>query len=589
MTVAPASEDRLVAVAGHVVDLDRHELRANDGQRVELRPQALDLLIHLARNAGRVVGKTELLEQVWPGVVVTDDSLVQAVGDVRRAIGDNAHQVIQTVPRRGYRLIADPMHVAEPAAAESQAAALPPALCSDAPQLTPVDGAALRRPPRSWKRWALVGVLAGVVAGALAAWQPWRAGPSAVPGAGDTRRSAARDATAINVAVLPLRALNPGAGTPDGDGLAYMIAGELARNRDLRVMSTLVTAELRREGKSARQIGSSTGARYVVDGSVERRGDRLSLELQLVDVTDDRIMWSGRFEPTAQELPGMTGALIERLSGSLGSTVRELHMLAALRRAPASLDAHARTLRGIALIRHATGQSLREARHELEQASRLDPHYAPAWASLGNVKVTLIHSRNDPTLGAPDLPQAIAEIRHAIALDPMLADSWRMLSFAIDTSQHPEESVRAAERAVELGPGNPDNWLALGLAQHYAGRTEVALPTVEKAISWSPVYPGAYALVESLLRYALQDHERALHRARECMDRAPAYVVCKAIWLSSLLRTGRAADAEAAWPALVAAAPSLPSYRMPRRDTPAARAVEEDLEHLRRGSASTTR
>ena len=463
---------------GRALDIEHAELRDGQGRAVELRPQAMAVLLELARRPGEVVTKRELLTRVWPGLAVTDDSLVQCIVEVRRALGDSRQRTVRTMPRRGYQLICD---------------------AADGTQASPSAG--------DLRRMAAVAVVVAV--GALLAWQ------LAVPGAGDTPPSAARDTTAINVAVLPLRALNPGAGAPDGDGLAYMIAGELARNRDLRVMSTLVTAELRREGKSARQIGSSTGARYVVDGSVERRGDRLSLELQLVDVNDDRIMWSGRFEPTAQELPGMTGALIERLSGSLGSTVRELHMSASLRRAPASLDAHARALRGIALMRSATGQSLREARHELEQASRLDPRYAPAWAYLGNVKVTLIHSRNDPTLGAPDLPQAIAEIRHAIALDPMLADSWRMLSYAIDTSQQPEESVRAAERAVELGPGDPDNWLALGLAQHHAGRTEVALSTVEKAISWSPLYPAEYAAGRGTpALYIAGPRARAASRAR---------------------------------------------------------------------------
>ncbi|MDO9284620.1 MAG: winged helix-turn-helix domain-containing protein, partial [Aquabacterium sp.] len=105
-----------VALPGHVVDLARHALLTADGQRVELRPQALDLLCLLAARAGETVDKRHLIDVVWPGLVVTDDSLVQAVGDIRRAIGDNQHQVLQTVPRRGYRLIAAvPAPAIEPA------------------------------------------------------------------------------------------------------------------------------------------------------------------------------------------------------------------------------------------------------------------------------------------------------------------------------------------------------------------------------------------------------------------------------------------------------------------------------------------
>ena len=113
--------------------------------------------------------------------------------------------------------------------------------------------------------------------------------------------------------------------------------------------------------------------------------------------------------------------------------------------------------------------------------------------------------------------------------------------------------------------------------------------SVEKAISWSPLSPPVYAVVEARLRYTLQDHERALRRARECMDRAPALVVCKAIWLSSMIRSRHAAQAQAAWPSLVAAAPWLQSYRMTPLGTPAAKAVDEDLDHLKAGASMAER
>jgi tetratricopeptide (TPR) repeat protein len=110
--------------------------------------------------------------------------------------------------------------------------------------------------------------------------------------------------------------------------------------------------------------------------------------------------------------------------------------------------------------------------------------------------------------------------------------------------------VSAAERSIELGPGDPDNWVALATALHHAGRTQAAIEAFGKAISWNPLRPPQYALLAARLRYSVQDYENALRFARECMDRAPAMGVCKAVWLSSLIRTGHAVEAEAAWPAL---------------------------------------
>ncbi|MCK1441543.1 tetratricopeptide repeat protein, partial [Bradyrhizobium sp. 48] len=342
--------------------------------------------------------------------------------------------------------------------------------------------------------------------------------------------------------------------------------------------------ELSGKNLSPVQIAAMTHARYLVDGSAERRSDRLQLHVQLIDSGNNRIVWSGRFEPTAQDLPDVTETLISRISASLGATVRESDRAALRSRAPASLDVHARVLRAIALSMAASPEGLRQARQELELAVRLDPNYAPAWACLGLVKKKLIFGNHDPWLSRQDLLQAIADVKHAIALDPLLASSWRSLSLTIESGQTPESAepaVSAAERAIELGPGDPDNWVVLAHALHNAGRTQAAIEAFEKAISWSPLRPPQYASLAARLRYSVQDYENAQRFARECMDRTPAIGFCKAVWLSSLIRTGHAVEAEAEWPALVAAAPSLQTYQMTPRNTPMALSVDEDLNRLR--------
>ncbi|WP_187434658.1 winged helix-turn-helix domain-containing tetratricopeptide repeat protein [Bradyrhizobium cytisi] len=527
---------------GYTLDLDQAQLFDLYGQAVELRPQALAVLLELGRRHGELVTKRDLSARVWPGVSVTDDSLVQCVVEIRRALGDTRQQVVRTMPRRGYLLIVDAADTA----------------------------------PRDVQSFYRVAAALAMIAVAIVlVWQ------FSFPGAAPGRREA-HDRMVVDVAVLPLRVLNASReSSPDGNGLAYMIASELARNPDLHIVSPLATAELRGKNLSPSQIAAMTHARYLVDGSAERRGDRLQLHMQLIDSSNSRIVWSGRFEPTAQDLPEVTEALISRISASLGATVRESDRAVLRNRAPASLDAHSRVLRAIALTIAPSPEGLRDARQELEQAVRLDPNYAPAWAHLGQAKTLLIFGHHDPGLGRQDLPQAIADIEHATALDPLLASSWRMLSIAIDSSQNPEAAVTAAERATELGPGDPDNWVALAVAQHHAGRTQVAIEAFEKAISWSPLRPPNYAIVAARLRYSVQDYENALRFARECMDRTPALGVCKAIWLSSLVRTGHAVEAQAAWPALVAAAPSLQTYRMTPYNTPMALSVDQDLDRLR--------
>ena len=536
---------------GYTLDLDQAQLFDLHGQAAELRPQALAVLLELGRRHGELVTKRDLTARVWPGVSVTDDSLVQCVVEIRRALGDSRQQVVRTMPRRGYLLIVD-------------AADTAPRVVLSFPRLA-------------------AAALAMMAVAIVLVWQ------FAVPGADPGRREA-HDRMVVDVAVLPLRVLNASReSSPEGHGLAYMIASELARNPDLHIVSTLATDELSGKNLSPAQIAAMTHARYLVDGSAERRGDRLQLHVQLINSGSSRIVWSGRFEPTAQDLPDVTEALISRISASLGATVRESDRAMLRNRAPASLDVHARALRAIALSMAASPEGLHQARQELELAVRLDPNYAPAWACLGVVKKKLIFGNHDPGLSRQDLPQAIADIKHAIALDPLLASSWRLLSLAIESGQNPESAesaVSAAERAIELGPGDPDNWVALANALHNAGRTQAAIEVFEKAISWSPLRPPRYAALAARLRYSVQDYENALRFARECMDRTPAMGFCKAVWLSSLIRTGHAVEAEAEWPALVAAAPSLQTYQMTPRNTTMAVSVDEDLNRLRKSNTA---
>ncbi|WP_439578772.1 winged helix-turn-helix domain-containing protein [Elioraea sp.] len=119
-----AASGPVLRFAGHELDVARGCLRGPDGAEVPLPPKPFDLLVALARNAGRTMSKEALLDAVWPGVHVTEDSLFQAVRDVRRAIGDEAGQVLRSVPRRGYRLDAQ-VSTDVPAAPQVQAPAPP--------------------------------------------------------------------------------------------------------------------------------------------------------------------------------------------------------------------------------------------------------------------------------------------------------------------------------------------------------------------------------------------------------------------------------------------------------------------------------
>ncbi|KAB2895790.1 MAG: transcriptional regulator [Burkholderiaceae bacterium] len=105
MSAVSAADSPVFRFNEFVLDVAHRSLRRAD-REVELRPRSFEVLAYLVGAAGRAVGKDELLQAVWPGVVVTEDSLTRCISDIRQALGDEGQRVIKTLPRRGYVFVA---------------------------------------------------------------------------------------------------------------------------------------------------------------------------------------------------------------------------------------------------------------------------------------------------------------------------------------------------------------------------------------------------------------------------------------------------------------------------------------------------
>src|SRR6266436_2573980 len=118
--VAIAGGFEMFQFEGYTLDVTRSSLRTAD-RDVELRPKSFEVLSYLVENAGRLVTKEELIEAIWPDVIVSDQVLTHCVSEARQAIGDGGQTIIKTVPRRGYRFVAPVARVASGAVAPGTA------------------------------------------------------------------------------------------------------------------------------------------------------------------------------------------------------------------------------------------------------------------------------------------------------------------------------------------------------------------------------------------------------------------------------------------------------------------------------------
>lgn len=501
-----------VPLAGHVLDLGSDELRDARGHRVDMRPQVYQLLRFLALNAGRVVSKDELHDAVWPGLVVTDDSLVQAVSDLRRVLGDAGPRLIRTVPRRGYCLVAD--------------------------AVAPPGEPARRSERRIW--WPAMAAL--LLVGAAGGGWLWRsASDEAAPVA-----MAQPMPDRPSIAVLAFR--DPGgdaAAQQVARGVAEDVVSQLARNVDLRVVSTASSFSLAGRGLAPVDIGRQLRSRYLVDGTVRREGELLRVGVEMIDSEDGHVVWSAQHAADSANVLATRDALVQRIAGTLHSRLRQTEERRALTRPPKSLDVYTMTLRAIALKHQFRPEATREARRLLEQAITIDADYAPAWLYLGmlNGIDSLLRLTGEWHPGRYE--EMLAQSRRAIEIDPSLPAAWFGLAVVHVEGRRFGDALTAATRCVELGPNDADCLMYLALVEARTGRAADAATHIDRALDLSPIPPSYMQSAHAQAMWVAQRLPESLQAADACTAKSPRHVVCRRHRMLALAELGRLDEARA--------------------------------------------
>ncbi len=239
------------------------------GTTLHLEPKVMEVLACLARHAGEPVSKEELLQTVWPNTFVTDDVLKRSISELRRAFEDDVRQprVIQTIPKRGYRLVSP----VEPVNGRNESSTL----LTSAPVPSPTRSSARR----IWIEVAvatliLVSVLLFVVK--------------------RTRSANAGGGPAIHtLAVLPLQNLS-GDSTQEylSDGMTDVLITDLAQSSSLKVISHTSTTQYKQTNKSLPEIARELNVDGIVEGTVQRSGNRVLVTAQLIQGATDKHIWA---------------------------------------------------------------------------------------------------------------------------------------------------------------------------------------------------------------------------------------------------------------------------------------------------------
>lgn len=459
-----------------------------DGVTVRIEPKAMEVLMALADRAGCVIGREELLQTVWPGVVVGDEALTQAVIKLRKALGDNprAPSYIETISKRGYRLIAPVGGVEGPAPAS----------------LAPAPARRRRLPAPS----ALIAILIAVAAAGFAVRSAVQ--PARIAAADDP--AVDRDGASLTVAVTPFESLGS---APDQAYLARGISNDLLTDLARLPGLRLIRGSGPPSGRSPAQ-----GARYVVSGSVQRAADTLRINVHLTDAQTNQQLWSERFERPFADLfavqDELTRKVCEMLPGRLEAAARQQRAKAYTR----SLEAYDQFLRGQSLFLVRQPADNEQARAFYMRAIERDPRFARAYAGLAMTYA--MDYRLQPSAGGSQaLARAAQLAESARQIDPDIPEVHWAIGFVHTQGRHHALAIDSLQRAIELNRSYADAYALLGGIYTYIGAPEKSIPLLRTALRLDP--QGGYLYFMLLGRAYLfeNDIDQALINLREAVAR----------------------------------------------------------------------
>jgi TolB-like protein/DNA-binding winged helix-turn-helix (wHTH) protein/Tfp pilus assembly protein PilF len=452
---------------------------SSGGRVTKLDPLTMRLLLFFADNSGRVVGLQELLDAIWPNVVVTPQSVYNTVAQLRRTLGDlaEAPTYIENIPRKGYRLIAK----VENRKVERRAAA-PTSPAGTPPPNTPAGAVHAARSKRTDPK-----ILGAFIVTALVL-----IGFALVPVLMRTgifgSRTATSEATAAHsIAIMPFKDLSEAKDREYlAEGLAEQIGTVLSRVPTLRVIGRASAFASRTD--SVPEIAKKLQVDHVLEGSVQASVRGVRITAALIRTDNGQYLWSKTYDRTNDDYFSIEDEIARDIAGVLSNTA-----LPASRSASScgqSGEAYNLLLRGRYLGRRNTRVERERSIELYQQAVALEPNCARGWAWLSTAYgVQAAQGWVEPELG---YQRARDAAERALRLDALDADAHAALAYVEEYHDWNWSTADAQlTRALALNAGdvrvlNMNGHLAVDL-----GEVERAIDFYRRAVNEDPLSPGA--------------------------------------------------------------------------------------------------
>jgi len=474
----------VVRFGTYEVSLQSGEVR-KAGLRIRVQQQPMKLLQILLEHPREVVTREELRSRVWPNESFGDfdQALNIAIGKLRSALGDSADnpRFIETLPKRGYRFIADVSVLdadARPKMPGSVAGDLPGSQEKKTDPGHMLQGAGLAVVPkrRLWLTGRGIVALACVLSLSILSVWLFRSRGHAPAGI-------------RSLAVLPLENLSGDASQSYfADGMTDELITDLAQISALRVISRTSVMAYKGARKPLPQIARELNVDAVVEGTVLRSGDQVRITAQLIEASNDKHLWSQSYEGELRN----TLALQSRVASAIADQIRinlTPREQAALKNVKVvNPEAYESYLKGRYFWNKRTADGLKAALAYFKQATEEDPKYAKAYSGLADTYALLGDWQYAVMTPKEAFPEAKAAAIKALELDNTLGEAHNSLAFVLDGFDWDlDAGGKEFQRAIELNPGyaTAHHWYAWHLA--LLGRFDEAITEMRKAENLDPL------------------------------------------------------------------------------------------------------
>jgi DNA-binding winged helix-turn-helix (wHTH) protein/TolB-like protein/Flp pilus assembly protein TadD len=527
--VAPFKQ--FYAFGTFLFEVDAHRL-LRDGQPVPLPPKATEALQVFLRQPGQVVGREELMQAVWGETSVEDANLTVAISQLRKALDPNGERAayIETIPRVGYRFVADVNEIREEARSPVILAKhtlsrtvieeeeIPNEQCEVAAMHSTAGRKLSRTLPVANGRTVLAATAVVVVTLIVLAsiWtQP------------QERSARGASVPVRSIAVLPFNALGSNSDEHLGLGLADVLITRLSNIRDLKVRPTSAVMAFEGQVPDSISAGRRLNVDAVLEGTIYHADGRVRVTARLLRVGDQMPLWAGQFEKLLQDDLKVQDEIALQLVDALSLSLSGTEKAALTKHFTENADAYQLYLKGRYHWNKRTQEGMTEAQQLFRNAIENDPQFSLALVGLAD------------TLATTDARgEAYSAVQRALELEPNLAEAHATLGFI---KMFHEWSWLDAEtsykKSIELNPGYATayHWYATLLA--IQGRNKEAKASMARALEIDPISPNFLADMAQLY-YFSREYEQAREYCRRALEIDPEFFFAHQYLYYTYLKTG---------------------------------------------------